>query len=684
MASIKSKKVQSKIRMISNASLSVNSIRCEMRPAVAIKMTVKLGKQVLTDEAIEENEMDFLAGEKLGKSGKKKGVGASAKEIEKSWDDVLMNVFIEFSSASAIGKEKRPGEISRNDNIITANVSLTQLNKLIEEDDENDIVHVQLGQSLSMPNPEIRLSNSTPTSSLANVSVAHNGGKGVLIGIVDAGGFHFSHPDFIDSSGKTRFVSIWDQGGDDRVSPKGSYGDVIDATMMNAAIAESARTGIPATRLEPQSQMSEGSHATHVTSIAAGNSGVCPKAKIVGVLISLNPKKDYDRRRSFYDSTRIADAIEYLLEVSRKEQLPISINISLGTNGHAHDGSAPVSRWIDNELKTEGRSVCVAAGNAGQEKGLHQNDYGFIYGRIHTSGKIPSAGLEHDIEWQVVGNNVVDVSENELEIWYGAQDRFAISIKPPEGDWIGPIEPGEYKENEQIRDLTLVNIYNELYHPSNGSNYISVHLIPYMHQQKYKGIKSGVWRVRLHGRVIRDGNFHAWIERDNRVQLDPIDNEKWRWCYPSFFTAKSNVDNSSVSSLACGHEVIGVANLNEFTNTINISSSQGPTRDNRNKPDVAAPGTRILAANGFSSHGDWVEMTGTSMSSPYVCGVVGLMLEAEPRLTAAQIIGILKSTSQPLPGADYNWKNDAGYGVIQIDKCIEQAKLVNNNKDLTI
>ena len=81
MASIKSKKVQSKIRMISNASLSVNSIRCEMRPAVAIKMTVKLGKQVLTDEAIEENEMDFLNGEKLGKSGKKKGVGASAKEI---------------------------------------------------------------------------------------------------------------------------------------------------------------------------------------------------------------------------------------------------------------------------------------------------------------------------------------------------------------------------------------------------------------------------------------------------------------------------------------------------------------------------------------------------------------------------------------------------------------------------
>ena len=35
----------------------------------------------------------------------------------------------------------------------------------------------------------------------------------VLIGIVDVGGFDFAHPDFLDEEG-TRFVRIWDQGGE--------------------------------------------------------------------------------------------------------------------------------------------------------------------------------------------------------------------------------------------------------------------------------------------------------------------------------------------------------------------------------------------------------------------------------------------------------------------------------------
>ena len=41
----------------------------------------------------------------------------------------------------------------------------------------------------------------------------------------------------------------------------------------------------------------------------------------------------------------------------------------------------------------------------------------------------------------------MDVSENEMEIWFSAQDRFAVSIKPPGGDWIGPVEPREFIEN---------------------------------------------------------------------------------------------------------------------------------------------------------------------------------------------------------------------------------------------
>ncbi|GAH57165.1 unnamed protein product, partial [marine sediment metagenome] len=260
-------------------------------------------------------------------------------------------------------------------------------------------------------------------------SELNTGGKGVLIGIIDVQGFDFAHPDFLDEHGETRFLNIWDQGGSQRPPPKGfKYGAEIRKEHMDEAIKNSSSLGVQPQRLEPQSQMAYGSHGTHVASIAAGNSGLCPKAYLVGVLISLTDE-DLDRRKSFHDSVNLAHAVDYILECAKElekkkqKDIPVSINISLGTNGHAHDGSASICRWIDSELTIPGRSVCVAAGNAGQEKSETEGDYGFIMGRIHTSGKIPAKDLTKDIEWIVVGNGIADISENELEIWYSAQDR---------------------------------------------------------------------------------------------------------------------------------------------------------------------------------------------------------------------------------------------------------------------
>ena len=123
---------------------------------------------------------------------------------------------------------------------------------------------------------------------------------------------------------------------------------------------------------------------------------------------------------------------------------------------------------------------------------------------------------------------------------------------------------------------------------------------------------------------------------------------------------------------------VSVANLDEARNRINISSSQGPTRDGRPKPELAAPGTDIVAANGFDPDKKWVGMTGTSMASPFVAGVIGLMLDrVEPLLTAAQIRGIIQRTARPLPGADFQWRNDAGFDVIDPEACVVEAAAAN-------
>lgn len=363
-------------------------------------------------------------------------------------------------------------------------------------------------------------------------------------------------------------------------------------------------------------------------------------------------------------------------------KMPISINISLGTNGHAHDGSDATSRWINSELSLPGRCVCVAAGNSGQEKSLAENDYGYTMGRIHTSGRIEASGLSKDIFWTVVGNGFKDWSENELEIWYAPQDRLTVSVKPPGMDWIGPVGPNEYVENQQIKDLTFISIYNDLYHFSNGSNYIGIYLSPNFKTPKLP-IASGKWQVRITGKEIRNGEFDGWVERDDPRPLGATGNRE-DWNFPSFFAEESNVDSSSISSLACANYVIAVGNCNAEKEKIHISSSQGPTRDKRKKPEVIAPGTDIIAAKGFSSPGDeWISMTGTSMASPYACGIAAWMLSLNKNLSASQIQGIIIRTSTPLPGSDYHWKDDCGFGLINPVECLAEAKNILTKKDLT-
>jgi subtilisin family serine protease len=676
------RKSQPRLRMIANGSLSVNTIRAEQCAGIAIE----------ADAAILEDipeQRGNAAVPKRRLSGK-----AQRGTLEQVARKVLANVFIETLDTAESGKGKLISqERARKSNLITAQVALSEIGKILKDD---NVLYVHLGEALASPrtviSPEVVRA---PAPMLRRFGTAGQRKKGarVLIGIIDVQGFDFSHEDLLDANGKTRFVRIWDQAGSTRPSPQKTgqfdYGSELTQEHLNDALAAASELKVPAYEIEPQSQMVIGSHATHVASIAAGNRGVCRQAMIAGVLISL-PAADQDRRQSFYDSTRIADAVDYLIDLASKlsrklrKPVPLSINISLGTNGHAHDGSSAISRWIDSAMSAPGRCVSVAAGNAGQQVAAFEGDNGFVMGRIHTSGQIPARELVKDIEWLVVGNGIADISENELEIWYGAQDRFDVMLKPPGSQqWIGPIQPRQYIENRRLKDGSFVSIYNELYHPANGANYISIYLSPFFSEEGIIGVPAGRWIVRLHGQEVRDGHYHGWIERDDpRPQGRVGTREMWR--FPSFFSENSNVDDSSVSSLACGKHVLSIANLDEALERISITSSQGPTRDSRTKPDVAAPGTNIVAAKGFADPEDaWVSMSGTSMASPFVAGVAGLMLGIEPRLTAAQIEGIMIRTARPLPGAHFKWLNDAGFGRIHPEACLVEAQLINQREDKT-
>jgi subtilisin family serine protease len=506
----------------------------------------------------------------------------------------------------------------------------------------------------------------------------------VLIGIIDVGGFDFAHPDFMKRDGTSRFVRIWDQGGSFRAPPDDfGYGAEFTQERLNSALAAAKSSGLPATRLEQQSQRDTGSHGTHVASIAGGNRGVCPHAMLAGVVISLAKPTDDNatKRTTFSDSSRIVDAVAYLTKLAEDLKVPISINISLGANGGAHDGSSATARWLEGLLGAPGVAISIAGGNAGQIESLAPGDLGWMFGRVHAMGRIPSRGLQHELDWVVAGDGVVDASENELEIWYGAQDRIAIKLQPPHSrDWI-TVRPGEFIENRALDNGTFLSVYNELYHPANGANYVALYLSPNLKTHPITGVTAGTWRVRLVGEEIRDGNFHAWIERDDPQPYDP--DQPGVFYFPSYFSARSAVGSHTINTLACSNSVVAVANIDALREVASHSSSPGPTRDGRLKPDIGAPGTSVVAAYGFGDRATpWIAMTGTSMASPHIAGVIAWMLAMNPRLTSAQCQGILQRTSQPLVGTSYEWSRLCGFGNVNAGAAIREAASFNSRLNL--
>lgn len=68
--------------------------------------------------------------------------------------------------------------------------------------------------------------------------------------------------------------------------------------------------------------------------------------------------------------------------------------------------------------------------------------------------------------------------------------------------------------------------------------------------------------------------------------------------------------------------------------------------------DLAAPGQEILST--FTSKrpdicGEYCEESGTSMATPYVSGVAGLILSVDPSLTNDEVVDLILATTDPLP-----------------------------------
>lgn len=108
-------------------------------------------------------------------------------------------------------------------------------------------------------------------------------------------------------------------------------------------------------------------------------------------------------------------------------------------------------------------------------------------------------------------------------------------------------------------------------------------------------------------------------------------------------------------------------------------SSRGMTADLRVKPDVMAlgVGSTVVNDNGLVSRS-----SGTSFSSPIMCGMVACLWQAFPELNNREIINIVRQSSDRYD----SFNEDYGYGIPDMKKAMELArsKVDQKNKQKTV
>lgn len=114
----------------------------------------------------------------------------------------------------------------------------------------------------------------------------------------------------------------------------------------------------------------------------------------------------------------------------------------------------------------------------------------------------------------------------------------------------------------------------------------------------------------------------------------------------------------SISDPANAEQCIAVGSVHKrepHRYGVSYFSSKGPTVDGRQKPDLVAPGERIISCNAAydpnAEHSDaYCEMSGTSMAAPHVSGAIASFLSVRPdyRGSPREIKRIFKASAVDL------------------------------------
>jgi len=134
----------------------------------------------------------------------------------------------------------------------------------------------------------------------------------------------------------------------------------------------------------------------------------------------------------------------------------------------------------------------------------------------------------------------------------------------------------------------------------------------------------------------------------------------------------------SIGTPGAARDVITVGATEKSRSTA-VYSSRGPTHEGLIKPNVAAIGSSVMSVQANSGNG-YVAMSGTSMATPMVAGIMTLLLEANPDLDPLTVRSVLEYTSEFRFVADpQRPNNDYGWGFVEADSALEAVLEIDPN-----
>jgi len=568
-------------------------------------------------------------------------------------------------------------------NIATVKLPVTELQLLSQMGYTRRIELAGYPNSIQVPlNDSMR--------SVTGVNAVHMGappltqgytGKDVVVGIIDTG-VDFSHPDLQDSSGNTRIKFLWDQSKplSANTPVNYGYGQEWNNTDIDAGLAAS------------HNDLAYYGHGTHVTGIASGdgsavnkNQGVAPQADIIVVAFDFN---------NITDPTYL-DAVDYIFNKAQLLGKPCVINASLGDYYGSHDGQDLQSVAISNLINQQsGRVIVAAAGNAGTIP-FHlgydiTSDTTFTW-LLHNSG-YPSMYFQVWADTALFGNAsfTVGADANTTSASFSGQLPYR----------------NIFYHLGQLRQDTIYGISGnrlavvQSFGSIQGTTYLlEMNLIP--------DSSSYVWRWVTTG----SGHFDIWKFKDGTGSSGfEINNLPSAAQVPEIVNYKLPDANSTiVSGFQCLDNVITVGNFgnrnmyvdvngNTYSDPTTVpgdlalSSSWGPTRDGRTKPDITAPGGIMLSCGVLSLLQQWALQPGnapkiaqggyhfrdggTSSSSPVVAGIAALFLEQNPGANAVAVKNaIIQCALQDTFTGNNLPDNQWGYGKVHAFNTLTNCNL---------